>query len=57
MAMTVDKFALLVIFFNGSFFLNCCHVEKMTQIIIVIQIIINVGLPRPRLWWAGLTTA
>ena len=28
MAMTVDKFALLVIFFNGSFFLNCCHVEK-----------------------------
>ena len=32
MAMTVDKFALLVIFFNGSFFLNCCHVEKMTHI-------------------------
>ena len=31
MAMTVDKFALLVIFFNGSFFLNCCHVEKMTH--------------------------
>ena len=32
MAMTVDKFALLVIFCNGSFFLNCCHVEKMTHV-------------------------
>ena len=32
MAMTVDKCALLVIFFNGSFFLNCCHVEKMTHV-------------------------
>ena len=31
MAMTFDKFALLVIFCNGSFFLNCCHVEKMTH--------------------------
>ena len=25
-----DKCALLIIFFHGSFFLNCCHVKKMT---------------------------
>ena len=31
MLMTVDKCALLMIFFHGSFYLNCCHVKKMTQ--------------------------
>ena len=28
MLMTVDKCALLMIFFHGSFYLNCCHVKK-----------------------------
>ena len=31
MLMTVDKCALLMIFFHGSFYLNCCHVKKMTH--------------------------
>ena len=30
MLMTVDKCALLMIFFHGSFYLNCCHVKRMT---------------------------
>ena len=32
MLMTVDKCALLMIFFPGSFYLNCCHVKKMTHL-------------------------
>ena len=32
MLMTVDKCALLMISFHGSFYLNCCHVKKMTHL-------------------------
>ena len=32
MLLTVDKCALLLIFFHGSFYMNCCHVKKMTLV-------------------------
>ena len=41
MLMTVDKCALLMIFFHGSFYLNCCHVKKMTLIGFLLKVLLS----------------
>ena len=55
MLMTVDKCVLLMIFFHGSFYLNCCHVKKMT-LIVTLQLKFIGQSPNHHHHWAAVVS-